>query len=129
MQDGKILFAKRRFFPFDGYWSIPGGHCEQGESPLETARREVKEELGEVEVSDESPLFVFTHNWPSDGDNHTNKKTHKHRCHVFRARVVGELDAQDDVAEVKWMTPKQARHFKLTNYTETILNHIVEKSM
>ncbi|MEO3976916.1 NUDIX hydrolase [Streptomyces sp. CAU 1734] len=28
------------------YWNLPGGHAEQGETPEETCRREVREEIG-----------------------------------------------------------------------------------
>ena len=31
---------------FDGYYSVPGGHIERYETPLECAMREAKEELG-----------------------------------------------------------------------------------
>ena len=30
----------------DGTWSLPGGHAISGETPLETAKRELKEEAG-----------------------------------------------------------------------------------
>ena len=33
----------------DGYWSIPKGEVEPGESPLEVAMREFEEELGSVQ--------------------------------------------------------------------------------
>ena len=37
--------------PGDGFWALPGGRCELGESSAETLRREMMEELGaEVEV-------------------------------------------------------------------------------
>jgi 8-oxo-dGTP pyrophosphatase MutT (NUDIX family) len=32
-----------------GQWGIPGGRTEQGETPIDTARRETKEEAGHVE--------------------------------------------------------------------------------
>ncbi len=46
IESGKILLVKRKYPPSRGKWSIPGGHVELGESILETARRELKEETG-----------------------------------------------------------------------------------
>ena len=42
-EDGKILLGKEVGFET---WSLPGGHVEQGEGPVEAAKREFKEETG-----------------------------------------------------------------------------------
>jgi len=48
VKNKKFLFCKRR--PDDevygGYWGLPGGTVEAGETPLEGMTREIKEELG-----------------------------------------------------------------------------------
>ncbi|QQS17493.1 NUDIX domain-containing protein [Candidatus Saccharibacteria bacterium] len=45
-RDGKFLMQQRRGSHGEGTWSIPGGHMEFGETPEQTAIREVREEIG-----------------------------------------------------------------------------------
>ena len=45
LKDDKILIGKRKG-NYAPWYSIPGGHLEEGESFVETAIREVKEETG-----------------------------------------------------------------------------------
>jgi 8-oxo-dGTP diphosphatase len=46
-RDGRVLIARRRSGDrFGGVWEFPGGKIEPGESPEESLRREIDEELG-----------------------------------------------------------------------------------
>ena len=42
----QVLLARRKNDPFKGEWSIPGGHIEPKEKPIDAAIREIKEECG-----------------------------------------------------------------------------------
>lgn len=45
--DGHVLLGKNRSGgAYDGFWTIPGGGIEEGETPVEAIKREVKEEVG-----------------------------------------------------------------------------------
>lgn len=46
IRDNKLLLLKRNEEPFKGAWDFPGGYMQEKETPEETIRREVKEELG-----------------------------------------------------------------------------------
>ena len=44
--EGKVLLCKRNTEPRKDYWTVPAGFMENGESLLEGAQREAKEEVG-----------------------------------------------------------------------------------
>jgi len=44
--DGRILLERRATVAFKGYWALPGGRLEPGESSQEAVVREVMEEVG-----------------------------------------------------------------------------------
>jgi ADP-ribose pyrophosphatase YjhB (NUDIX family) len=121
-KDGKVLLVRRLNITFHGWWCLPGGHAEKGESMAQAAQREIDEEVGGIKLEKE-PFMVFLHDWPAE--QHTNEP-HKHRCHVYRGRMVGEMKAGSDAGELRWFTPEEAKNLKLTNYTEKVLNKLYE---
>jgi ADP-ribose pyrophosphatase YjhB (NUDIX family) len=46
VRDGTLLLIRRAKEPQRGRWEVPGGFCEATEHPMETAAREVFEEIG-----------------------------------------------------------------------------------
>jgi ADP-ribose pyrophosphatase YjhB (NUDIX family) len=44
LQDGKVLLCRRAIEPRKGYWTVPAGYMELGETPEEGAIREAREE-------------------------------------------------------------------------------------
>ena len=48
---GSVVLVKRKKPPYEGYWALPGGLVEYGETVEEAVVREVKEETGlDVEI-------------------------------------------------------------------------------
>jgi 8-oxo-dGTP diphosphatase len=63
IEDGKIALIERHKQGIQ-YFSFPGGHVEEGESPVEAAVREAKEELGlDVAVKREIARMLWRERW------------------------------------------------------------------
>ena len=55
----KLLWIQRKFDPKAGFWAIPGGFMEEGESLAEGAARELWEETG-IRLAPEDLTFYMT---------------------------------------------------------------------
>ena len=62
---GKVLCAQRsEAMSMPLKWEFPGGKIDEGESPQECLKRELREELG-IDASVGQPLTATTHQYPS----------------------------------------------------------------
>lgn len=60
--DGKILLARRAIEPRRGYWNLPAGYLENGETVMEGAIRETMEETGaSIRIVRLHALYNLTH--------------------------------------------------------------------
>jgi ADP-ribose pyrophosphatase YjhB (NUDIX family) len=51
MKDSQVILVRRANEPSKGLWDIPGGFCDAGEHPMQTAQRELLEETGiEIQI-------------------------------------------------------------------------------
>ncbi len=58
VKGNKILLVRRRYPPFRGYWALPGGFVEKGETMKQAAVREAREETG-LEIRPVNMIGVY----------------------------------------------------------------------
>lgn len=64
--DGRILLGQRPADkPWPGWWELPGGKIEAGESVLQALARELKEEL-DIQVTASAPWVTYVHEYPKN---------------------------------------------------------------
>ncbi len=99
------------------FWSVPGGHIELHENPIEAALREVKEEVGlDVELIGVPPFLSEGGEYqellpPRFMNVHAINETHKHVSLVYFARAntreVEELVEPEKSSEIRWFTKEE----------------------
>jgi ADP-ribose pyrophosphatase YjhB (NUDIX family) len=98
-QQGRLLLGRRAAQVFDGYWDLPGGFVAEGEHPLDTIRRELREETG-LEVEPQEFFGVWT-DWYAEGGEREGVIATVNL--YWKARVVGGVERPaDDVSELCW---------------------------
>ncbi len=95
----QVLLAQRSRGAYLGKWGFPGGHVERGETTVEAAMRELREETG---VSAE-PRGVFTHVDVIERDSGGQVLFHYVLLAVLADWRDGEALAADDAAAVRWV--------------------------
>jgi 8-oxo-dGTP pyrophosphatase MutT (NUDIX family) len=108
----------------EGWWSLPAGAVDPGETPAEAARRETREEAG-VEVELLSIAGVFG-GYPNFRGTYSNGDEVAWVTTLFAARIVdGEPHpADDETAEVGWFTADAAYDLPLSPATRHMLERL-----
>ncbi|HEX9198837.1 MAG TPA: NUDIX domain-containing protein [Acidobacteriaceae bacterium] len=110
---GRVLLIRCVVMRANGqfaFWLTPGGEIEAGETPLEAARRELREEVGlEVEVA--GPVYEEATQFEHQGEMRDNLDF------MFTARCAAEAPVlrgvtADEIAimkEIRWWTAEEVR--------------------
>ena len=103
-----------------GHWGFPKGHVEAGETEIETARREVKEETNlDVEIN-ENKRYKMEYT--------TDKGTDK-QVVLFIAKKIGgtEQYQESEIKSMKWMTFKDAIQTITYDNSKELFKKILEE--
>jgi ADP-ribose pyrophosphatase YjhB (NUDIX family) len=113
-RDRKVLLVRRARSPAKGYYSLPGGRVEFGETLKAAVQREVREETGlKVEIIG---LAGWREVVPSvAGGGH-------YLIMSFAARwMSGEVMLNDELDDHKWLEPDALGGFKITGGLEEVI--------
>src|SRR5579864_8570777 len=108
-KDLQVLLVKRRSWPYEGMWAIPGGFVNMDESLETAAKRELQEETGVQDVYLEQ-LYTFG---DPGRDPRTRVITVVYFALLDSARL--QVRAADDAADVGW--------FPVYNLPELAFDH------
>jgi ADP-ribose pyrophosphatase YjhB (NUDIX family) len=114
--DSKILLIKRNTVPFIGYWALPGGRMDPGETVGQTIIREVREETG-LEITIVCKVGEYVEIGVKDDVEYEYYPT----CFLVKP-VGGEIKKQEsEIQEIKFFnlnqlpTPLAFEHEKMIN--------------
>lgn len=100
--DGKHLQQERLKQPYYGYWGRPTGKIRWGETMLEAAARELKEETG---LEADLTVLGFYHKLDYDVDG--NFLEDKYFCVVRGVNPRGEMLLESDGQRNEWLTNEE----------------------
>jgi len=115
--DDSILLVQRAKEPLKGYWSLPGGALETGETLAEGIVREVREETG-LEVEPLTVLEIFERIMrDKQGAAEYHYVLIDYICRV----TGGELQAGDDAGRVAWVRRQLLPTYQITAGTLPVI--------
>jgi 8-oxo-dGTP pyrophosphatase MutT (NUDIX family) len=105
---GDYLFIKRL-----GFWDLPKGKLDKGESIEAAALREVEEECGITSLAITAPAGQTYHTYEHKG-NEVLKVTH---WYYMQTDFAGDLvpQTEEDITEVRWMSKEEVKAVVLKN--------------
>lgn len=116
-----VLLVKRAKVPYAGYWSLPGGSQEFGETLEAAARRELREETGLVAQS-----LTFAEIIEPMARDETGTLVAHFVLAIFSCNGFdGEAVAGDDAAAVQWTPLADLRNLRMTPGTADLVRALV----
>ena len=106
IERGKVLLIQQ----IQGHWGFPKGHVEAGETEIETAIREVKEETNiDVEINENKKYTM---------EYITDKGVPKQVVFFIAKKISGdETNQESEIKSMKWLNFKDA--LKMITYENT----------
>ena len=111
----RVLLVEKSIGPFAGKWGVPGGKVELGETRIQAAHREVREETGlEIEVGD--VIWVGESIGPGDPP-----AWHFTIVDFVATPIGGALQPGDDASDARWVSLDEMVRLPLIPLMEQIV--------
>lgn len=110
IQDEKVLLI---FHPYIKQWFQPGGHIDEGESPISAAIREVYEETGylcELDSENQDPIDIDIHEIPENLKK--GEGTHVHIDLLYRLKVVRQGQSVENI-KFRWFSFNDVENIRI----------------
>jgi 8-oxo-dGTP diphosphatase len=120
---GRVLLVERGNPPLAGYWSLPGGVLEVGETLEEAVRREVLEETGLV-VEPAGVVEVFER---IVRDPQGRPEYHYVLVDYLCRVKGGTLAAATDAAQAEWVPRERLSRYTITEGTLPVIEKAFRK--
>lgn len=103
-RENRVLLVRRAMNPRQGFWSLPAGFVDYGESPEEAACRECLEETG-LSTEIEDVIEIVSGHPRARGREHSGGAD---VVIVYRGHITGgTLQAADDAEDAGFFAPEQ----------------------
>ena len=124
LQGSRILLIKRKYPPSAGWWSVPGGHVEEGETLEDAVLRELQEETGLIGVN---PKLVALTEYISR--RHNSVKYHYLIVDYLITSIRGDLKRSDEILDIGFFDLTDALCMNITLTTRKLINHILRDGL
>lgn len=118
----KVLLIKRRTLPFKGYWALPGGRVDPGETVEQTIVREVKEETG-LDVAVVRKIGEYHEQGAQDGEEYDYYPA----CFLVK-KLGGEIKKQEsEIEEIKLFSLNKVPESLAFEHTQMINDFVAAR--
>ena len=121
-RENRVLLVKRNQPPGKGFWAIPGGRLELGETLKEAAEREVREETGII-IRAGNPVYTFD---LIERDDQGRIRFHYVIVDLLADYISGSPHPRTDACEARWIGPRELDKLAVTKSTRAFLKEKIK---
>ena len=130
-ESGDILLIRFVVPRVDGdfvFWALPGGEIEAGETEIEAAVREVREQLG-LELAVTGPVYCDRNQFLHQGEMQDNTDfLFRAKCRREEPRLIGvTADEREIMREIRWWSEEEIATSREKIFPENLAERVREQ--